>query len=163
MAVLWHHGVRTGRLTPSEFVAASSTNAAKIFNMHPKKGTIAVGSDADVVVWDPQKSRTLSAKLQADYAVTEYWTSYARIGWGESRNGAYLNYGTVIPSWTYGTTTTVWGAGLGTSYTFYRNLALTLEYSFSKSVMPGATTLVNWWVPRNVTQNMVSAGLTYKY
>ncbi len=62
MAVLWHHGVRTGRLTPSEFVAATSTNAAKIFNMHPKKGTIAVGSDADIVVWDPQKSRTLSAK-----------------------------------------------------------------------------------------------------
>ncbi|CAN5815006.1 dihydropyrimidinase [soil metagenome] len=62
MAVLWHHGVRTGRLTPSEFVAATSTNAAKIFNIHPKKGTIAVGSDADVVVWDPEKSRTLSAK-----------------------------------------------------------------------------------------------------
>ncbi len=122
------------------------------------------GPNGLALIYAPQApSRTLSAKLQADYAVTEYWTSYARIGWGESRNGAYLNYGTVIPSWTYGTTTTVWGAGLGTSYTFYRNLALTLEYSFSKSVMPGATTLVNWWVPRNVTQNMVSAGLTYKY
>ncbi len=62
MAVLWHHGVRTGRLTPSEFVAATSTNAAKIFNMHPKKGSISVGADADLVVWDPTKSRTLSAK-----------------------------------------------------------------------------------------------------
>ena len=62
MAVLWHHGVRTGRLTPSEFVAVTSTNAARIFNIHPKKGVIAVGADADVVVWDPAKSRTLSAK-----------------------------------------------------------------------------------------------------
>jgi dihydropyrimidinase len=62
MAVLWHHGVRTGRLTPSEFVAATSANAARIFNIYPKKGVIAVGADADIVVWDPQKSRTLSAK-----------------------------------------------------------------------------------------------------
>jgi dihydropyrimidinase len=60
MAVLWHHGVRTGRLTPSEFVAATSANAAKIFNIHPKKGTIAPGSDADLVVWDPEKTRTIS-------------------------------------------------------------------------------------------------------
>jgi dihydropyrimidinase len=61
MSVLWHHGVRTGRLTPSEFVAATSTNAAKIFNLHPKKGAVQAGADADLVVWDPAGSRTISA------------------------------------------------------------------------------------------------------
>ena len=61
MTILWHHGVRTGRLTPAEFVAVTSSNAAKIFNIFGKKGTIAPGADADVVVWDPNKSRTISA------------------------------------------------------------------------------------------------------
>ncbi len=62
MSVLWHHGVGTGRLTPSEFVAVTSTNTAKIFNLHPQKGSLAVGADADVVVWDAEASRTISAE-----------------------------------------------------------------------------------------------------
>jgi dihydropyrimidinase len=60
MSVLWSEGVRTGKLTPSEFVAVTSTNCAKIFNVHPKKGSLAVGADADVVVWDPEASKVLS-------------------------------------------------------------------------------------------------------
>ncbi len=62
LAVLWTHGVGTGRLTPEEFVAATSANAAKIFNIYPRKGCIDEGADADIVVWDPAATKTISAK-----------------------------------------------------------------------------------------------------
>ena len=62
LAVLWTHGVNTGRLTPEEFVAATSTNAAQIFNIYPRKGSVSVGADADIVVWDPAATKTISRK-----------------------------------------------------------------------------------------------------
>ena len=62
LAVIWDAGVNTGRLTPSEFVAITSTNTAKLFNIYPQKGSVSVGADADLVVWDPAGSKTLSAK-----------------------------------------------------------------------------------------------------
>jgi dihydropyrimidinase len=62
MSILWHEGVRSGRLTAQEFVAITSTNSARIFGLMPRKGLIAVGADGDLVVWDGNASRTISAK-----------------------------------------------------------------------------------------------------
>jgi len=74
MEVLWHHGVGKGRLTMNEFVAVTSSNAAQIFNIYPRKGSVSVGADADIVVWDPEATKTISAKThhqKVDYNIFE--------------------------------------------------------------------------------------------
>jgi dihydropyrimidinase len=97
MPVLWSKGVETGRLTPSEFVAVTSTNIAKILNVYPRKGAIVEGADADIVVWDPKLGRTLSASSQKsvlDYSVFEgmkvtglprYTLSRGDVVWADGR------------------------------------------------------------------------------
>jgi len=62
MSLLWHHGVGTGRIGEQQFVSLFTTNACRIFGLYPRKGTIAVGSDADLVIFDPTKTRVISAK-----------------------------------------------------------------------------------------------------
>lgn len=74
LPMLWTHGVETGRLTPNEFVAVTSTNIAKILNCYPKKGAVLVGADADLIVLDPKKEKVISAASQQsaiDYNVFE--------------------------------------------------------------------------------------------
>ena len=74
MPMLWTYGVSTGRITMNEFVAVTSTNIAKILNCYPRKGAVLVGADADLVVWDPEKEKTIQASSQVsaiDYNVFE--------------------------------------------------------------------------------------------
>jgi len=77
MPVMWHHGVNGGRYSANRFVEITATNPAKIFGLYPRKGTLAIGSDADIVLWDPEKEYTISAETQhmnTDYNVYEGMT-----------------------------------------------------------------------------------------
>jgi dihydropyrimidinase len=74
MPLLWTYGVKTGRLTMNEFVAVTSTNIAKILGLYPRKGAVMLGADADLVVWDPKRKKTITAAKQQsaiDYNVFE--------------------------------------------------------------------------------------------
>ncbi|MGM0701650.1 MAG: dihydropyrimidinase [Pseudomonadota bacterium] len=74
LAILWDEGVNNGKLTLNEFVAVTSTNTAKLFNIYPRKGSISEGADADIVVWDPQGTRTISADthhMNVDFNIFE--------------------------------------------------------------------------------------------
>ncbi|NCP20385.1 MAG: dihydropyrimidinase [Flavobacteriales bacterium CG03_land_8_20_14_0_80_35_15] len=68
---LYSEGVNQGKISLTKFVEISSTNAAKIFGMYPRKGTIAIGSDADLVIFNPKKEHTISVKthhMNCDYS-----------------------------------------------------------------------------------------------
>ncbi|MGE5702112.1 MAG: amidohydrolase family protein, partial [Clostridia bacterium] len=70
LAILFSEGVKKGRITLNQFVEISSTRIAKLFGIFPQKGTIAVGSDADIVIFDPNQERTISAEahhMNVDY------------------------------------------------------------------------------------------------
>jgi dihydropyrimidinase len=74
--MLYSEGVRRGRISLQRLVEVTSSNAARLFGLYPRKGAIAVGSDADLVLLDPTLTRTVSAsmlKSRADYSVYEGW------------------------------------------------------------------------------------------
>jgi dihydropyrimidinase len=76
MSLIYHHGVTQGRISLNRFVELTSTAAAKIFGLFPKKGTIAVGSDADIVIFDPNREQTIGAAthhMRVDYSAYEGW------------------------------------------------------------------------------------------
>lgn len=76
LPVMWTHAVGSGRLSVNDFVAINCTNPARIFGMYPKKGTILPGSDADLVIWDPEKQVSYGIDLaqhRTDYNLYEGW------------------------------------------------------------------------------------------
>jgi dihydropyrimidinase len=66
LPLLFSEGVRGGRITLNQFVALGSTNAAKLYGMHPQKGTFAIGADADIAIWDPDETRSVTVEDQHD-------------------------------------------------------------------------------------------------
>jgi dihydropyrimidinase len=86
MVVLWTYGVRSGKLTPQQFVAQTSTNPAKIFGLYPQKGALLPGSDADLVLWDPEKRLRYGiahSQQRTDYNLYEDWelVGYPEMVW----------------------------------------------------------------------------------
>ncbi len=76
MELLYSEGVGTGKISLNKFVEITSTNAAKIFGMFPAKGTIGIGSDADLIIFDPNEEHAISAKthhMNVDYSAYEGW------------------------------------------------------------------------------------------
>jgi len=108
MPVLWTAGVNTGRLTKEEFVGITSANIARILNIYPRKGAVAVGSDADLVIWDPTSTKKISAKKQVsriDYNVFEGFKctgvpwmtiSGGRIAWKDGDMRAEAGHGRYV-------------------------------------------------------------------
>ena len=74
LQLIYHHGVNAGKLTLNRFVELVSATPARIFGMYPRKGVLAPGSDADIVLWDPAVEHTISAKthhMRVDYSMFE--------------------------------------------------------------------------------------------
>ncbi len=81
MPMLYSEGVRQGRISMNRFVELTSTNPAKLFGMYPQKGTIAIGSDADILVWDPDLKRTIRGEEMTSNAGYDIYEGWEVLGW----------------------------------------------------------------------------------
>ncbi|KJH47220.1 dihydropyrimidinase [Dictyocaulus viviparus] len=109
MSLVWDRGVHSGKIDPMRFVQITSSMAAKLFNIYPKKGRIAVGSDADIVIWNPMKNRTISKDTHhhvVDYnifegmvvhGVAETTISRGKIVWKNNILTVEAGYGRYVP------------------------------------------------------------------
>jgi dihydropyrimidinase len=82
MALIYNGGVAENRISLNRFVELTSTAAAKMFGLFPKKGTIAVGSDADIVIFDPHAETTFGVDhehMNVDYSSYEGWTAKGKV------------------------------------------------------------------------------------
>ncbi|HXM55778.1 MAG TPA: amidohydrolase family protein, partial [Candidatus Dormibacteraeota bacterium] len=79
--MLWSEGVRTGRISRERFVEVTCANAARLFGLHPRKGAIAVGADADVVVFDPELTRTIDRAMIQSNAAHSVYEGWSVTGW----------------------------------------------------------------------------------
>jgi dihydropyrimidinase len=117
LQLLFHHGVNLKRISLNRWVELVSTAPAKMFGLYPRKGTIAVGSDADLVIWDPESEHTISARthhMRVDYSMFEGYRlkgSAERVfsrgvlivdgaRWlGKSGHGAFIKRDTYAGAW----------------------------------------------------------------
>ncbi len=81
MPLLYSEGVRKGRLTPQRFVEVTATNAAKLFGAFPQKGTVSVGSDADLAIWDTELTRTVHSQEGQSNAGFSLYEGWEVTGW----------------------------------------------------------------------------------
>lgn len=114
MSIVWHKGVKGVDLTPSDFVRITSTKAAQLFNMYPRKGRIAEGCDADIVVWDGDATRTISKDTHHHavdfnifegmtvYGVAEKTISAGRVVWSDGKLQTENGWGRIVPREPFG-------------------------------------------------------------
>jgi len=81
LPILFSEGVSKGRISPEYFVALTSTNHARMYGLYPKKGTIAVGADADLTLWDPDRRETIRQEILHHGADYTPWEGFAVTGW----------------------------------------------------------------------------------
>lgn len=99
LPMMYSAGVLTGRISIEQFVAVSATNPAKLFGLYPRKGTIAVGADADLVIWDDERERTIDGATMQSNADYSPYDGFKVTGWPKwvlSRGDVVVEDGKVV-------------------------------------------------------------------